>query len=96
MRHEKPKQKRLIWRATQKELRQWDEDLGRINKEEASLKKTLKNLNMKYQKIIATRYEKANTVSYEEDRKQKELERSLAYIDNLLKGLKKKNKNKIS
>ncbi|OMJ95178.1 hypothetical protein SteCoe_1556 [Stentor coeruleus] len=93
---EKPKLKKLIWRASQKDLKQWEEDLSRISKEEAFIKKTIRDLNVKYQKIIACRCEKDKEVSTVEDKKQKELERSLAHIDNLLRGTRKKYKNKFS
>lgn len=93
---EKPKLKKLIWRASQKDLKQWEEDLGRISKEEAFLKKTIRELNVKYQKITAYRFEKDKEISTVEDKRQKELERSLVHIDNLLRGMRKKYKYKLS
>ena len=51
---------------------------------------------MKYQKITAYRFEKDKEITSLEDKRQKELERSLVHIDNLLRGMRKKYKNKIS
>ena len=86
------KLKRVVLRASQKEIRQWQEDLDRINKEEMSLKKNIKELNAKYEKIVMRKRRNSGNEEKVADKKQKELERSLLYIDGLLKELRKKHR----
>jgi predicted RNase H-like nuclease (RuvC/YqgF family) len=87
------KPKKPIWKATQKEINEWRDELQRINKEELSIKKTLKELNLKYQQMLQKKIESPISIMSIEDKKQKELERSLIYIDSLLKNLRKKKNN---
>ena len=71
---------------------QWQEDLDRINKEEISIKRSIKEINAKYQLSIMKKQQNSFDQESIEDKKQKELERSLAYIDDLLRGLRKRYK----
>ena len=89
---QKCKPKKIVWRASQKVLKQWQEDLDRINKEEISIKRSLKEINTKYNLSIVKKQNKSLDQEFIEDKKQKELERSLAYIDDLLKGVRKRQK----
>ena len=89
------KPKRPLWRASQKDLKQWQDDLDRISKEESSVKRSLKSLNLKFQNIISKKHENLLNTEEIEEKKQKEIERSLVYIDGLLKDIRKKYKNHI-
>ena len=89
---QKTKPKKIVWRASQKDLKQWQEDLDRINKEEISIKRSIKEINAKYQLSIMKKQQNSFDQESIEDKKQKELERSLAYIDDLLRGLRKRYK----
>ena len=86
------KPKKTPWKASQKDLKHWKDELAKINKEELAIKRTIKELNAKFQVITMKKYQNSLDNELIEDKKQKEIERSLVHIDSLLKGLRKKNK----
>jgi hypothetical protein len=86
---EKFRQKKAFMRAPQSDIKQWQKDWERINKEEMAVRRNIKAMNAKYQQVMVKFHESLQEKEPGE-RKQKELERSLIMLDGLLKGIKKK------
>ena len=88
--------KKVLWKVSQKDLKQWQDDLERISKEELALKRSLKDINFRYQYLIEKNHEKFHESEPPEDKKQKELERSLMFLSTLLNSMRKRQKNMMS
>jgi hypothetical protein len=82
--------KRLFLRVPQRDLQSWQETLEKLNKEELNTKRNLKEINARYNFLMQRFHEKEFDNETPEDKKQKQLERSILLIDGLLRTLKKK------
>lgn len=77
------------------DLQIWKKELNRIQLEETSVIKALKVINIKYQEIKSRNAVK-NTKNFSiVDEKQKDIEKSLTRIDNLLKKRRQKSQSNV-
>ena len=84
------KAKKLFLRVSQKDVQEWQENWERFHKEELITKRTLKEINIRYNFMIQKYREKEQDSELLEERKQRQLERSILIIDGMLKTQRKK------